>query len=131
MKHLRKYNESIEEEFDTDYISNCFIDLIDKGADVNIGNGEDFIWNLSIKLPEPKIVDEMSIPEFMDYNKKLNEIYKEIEYSFEKVSLKLDYVSNIQFDEGDISSLTNRSYDPVFAYFSYIYVVFTKKESEE
>ncbi len=38
MKHLSKYNKSIEEEFDTDYISNCFIDLID-----NKGAGVDFI----------------------------------------------------------------------------------------
>jgi hypothetical protein len=130
MKHLRKYNESVVEEFDIDYISNCFIDLIDKGAKVNIGNPEEYICSIDIELPKPSCAGEMvTVKEFIEYNNKLQEIYKEIDYSLEKVNLKLDYNNHVE--QAGTSRLMNTSYEDVFEYFDGLYVVFTKKEEEK
>ena len=30
MKHLKRFNESKEEEFDVEYIRHCFVDIIDE-----------------------------------------------------------------------------------------------------
>jgi hypothetical protein len=30
MKHLKRFNESKEEEFDIEYIRHCFVDIIDE-----------------------------------------------------------------------------------------------------
>jgi hypothetical protein len=58
----------------------------------------------------------------------LNKIYEDIDYSVEKVNLKLDYNSFIELSE--TSNLTNIIYDEVFTYFTDIYVVFMKEEEE-
>jgi hypothetical protein len=118
-----------------DYIKNCFIDLIDSGAKIREGSGDErtddggYICSVSIELPMPTFEgDAMSVKEFMEYNAKLNKIYEDIDYSVEKVNLKLDYNSFIELSE--TSNLTNTSYDEVFTYFTDIYVVFMKEEEE-
>jgi hypothetical protein len=70
--------------------------------------------------------DAMSVKEFMEYNAKLK-IYEDIDYSVEKVNLKLDYNSFIELSE--TSNLTNIHHDEVFTYFTDI-VVFMKEEEE-
>jgi hypothetical protein len=128
MKYLKKYNESVAN--DIDYIKNCFIDLIDSGAKIREGkDGGGYICSISIELPMPKFEgDAVSVKEFIEYNSILNKIYEDIDYSVEKVNLKLDYNSFIELSE--TSNLTNTSYDEVFTYFTDIYVVFMKKEEE-
>jgi hypothetical protein len=128
MKYLKKYNEGVEN--DIDYIKNCFIDLIDSGAKIREGkDGGGYICSISIELPMPTFEgDAVSVKEFIEYNSILNKIYEDIDYSVEKVNLKLDYNSFIELSE--TSNLTNTSYDEVFTYFTDIYVVFMKKEEE-
>jgi hypothetical protein len=131
MRYLKKYNESFEN--DLEYIKNCFIDIIDSGAkmrsDDSLVMQGGYICSISIELPIPRFEgDAMSVKEFMEYNTKLNKIYEDIDYSVEKVNLKLDYNSFIELSE--TSNLTNTSYDEVFTYFTDIYVVFMKKEEE-
>jgi hypothetical protein len=128
MKYLKKYNEGVEN--DIDYIKNCFIDLIDSGAKIREGkDGGGYICSISIELPMPKFEgDAVSVKEFIEYNSILNKIYEDIDYSVEKVNLKLDYNSFIELSE--TSNLTNTSYDEVFTYFTDIYVVFMRKEEE-
>jgi hypothetical protein len=61
----------------------------------------------------------------MEYNAKLNKIYEDIDYSVEKVNLKLDYNSFIELSE--TSNLTNTSYEE-YLHILLIFMYFRKKK---
>jgi hypothetical protein len=91
MKHLRKYNENIEEKLDIEYLTDCFIDLIDAGAKKQVkvyGNPAVEEFTLDINLPEIVEKKNINLKEYIDNEKKRIEIYEEAEYSLEKVAIK-------------------------------------------
>lgn len=91
MRHLRKYNENIEEKLDIEYLTDCFIDLIDAGAKKQVktyGNPPLEEFMLTIDLPAVPGKDNINLREYIDNERKRVEIFEEIEYSLEKVSIK-------------------------------------------
>ena len=104
MKHLKKFNESKQEKLDVDYLTNCFVELIDEGAihryeeavSQNGKNFEEFIIQVEI----PMIKDEKSYPsnhyravgipieKHVENAQRRLWIFEEIENSLEKVKIK-------------------------------------------
>ncbi len=99
MKHLVKFNENKDELMDVEYLTSCFVDLIDKGATIDYGEEEKhrITWEefvVQIKMPMPKNysssfkTDKVKINELIESSKRELEILEEIEYSLEKVAVK-------------------------------------------
>ena len=99
MKHLVKFNENKDELMDVEYLTNCFVDLIDKGATIDYGEEEKhrITWEefvVQIKIPMLKNysssfkVEKSKISEHIESAKRELEILEEIEYSLEKVAVK-------------------------------------------
>lgn len=63
MRHLRKFNESLEESLDIEYIKHCFADLVDMGASFEEEiMGDIATWragdiSVNIEIDEPKLSD--------------------------------------------------------------------------
>jgi len=93
MRHLKKYNESIDFEFDEEYIRQCFIeffddpDLYDVLEEADITN-EYIEHGLNITCPDLEIMEDYSIEEFIETGEKLVDFYKEIDTCIEKVKIK-------------------------------------------
>lgn len=103
MKHLKKYNENKQEKLDIEYLTNCFVELIDDGAihkyEKKITasqNFEEFIIQVEI----PMIKDEKSyisnhyravgipIEKHVENAQRRLWIFEEIENGLEKVKIK-------------------------------------------
>jgi hypothetical protein len=103
MKHLKKFNESKQEKLDVDYLTNCFVELIDEGAihkyEERITasqNWEEFVIDIKI----PMVKDEKSYPsnhyravgipieKHVENAQKRLWIFEEIENGLEKVKIK-------------------------------------------
>jgi len=103
MKHLKKYNENKQEKLDIEYLTNCFVELIDDGAihkyEKKITasqNFEEFIIQVEI----PMIKDEksyisnhyravgISIEKHVENAQRRLWIFEEIENGLEKVKIK-------------------------------------------
>ena len=93
MRHLKKYNESIDFEFDEEYIRQCFIeffddpDLYDVLEEADITN-QYIEHGLNITCPDLEIMEDYSIEEFIETGEKLVDFYKEIDTCIEKVKIK-------------------------------------------
>lgn len=99
MKNLRRYNENKDQLMDVEYLTSCFVDLIDKGATIDYGEGEamGITWEqftIKIEIHMPKNysssfkTDKVKINELIESSKRELEILEEIEYSLEKVAVK-------------------------------------------
>jgi hypothetical protein len=95
MKHLRQYNEDVNQnfEFDEEYIRECFIeffddpDLYDVYEEADITN-QYIEHGLSINYPDLEIIEEYGIEEFIKKSEQLVDFYKEIDVCIEKVKIK-------------------------------------------
>jgi hypothetical protein len=82
MKHLVKFNESIESsewsDVDVEYFKNCFIDFFDKGATIrpNIFYGEYKAGYCQIEI-EGQLSNKGSIEYFIKLTDEMSEMYKD------------------------------------------------------
>ena len=93
MKHLKKYNESIDFEFDEEYIRQCFIEFFDDPDLYEVLEEADITnqyieHGLNITCPDLEIMEDYSIEEFIETGEKLVDFYKEIDTCIEKVKIK-------------------------------------------
>jgi hypothetical protein len=111
MKHLRQYNEDVENqfEFDEEYIKECFIEFYDdpdkydvyEEADSTPGYNGYTEHALGINCPDLEIYDynetTYSVGDFIKISEELVDFYKEIEVCIEKVKIKYPDVDVILF----------------------------------
>ena len=114
MKHIKKFEskESLEESLDIEYITNCFIELIDDGATKQYTDRTDS-FTISINIPVLPETNEINIKEYIDNEKKRVLILEEIEYSLEKVFLKhknVNYIISSSRFSGVRREVTNTIY---------------------
>jgi hypothetical protein len=102
MKHLVKFNESIESkewsDIDIEYFNNCFVDFIDKGALSGYVEYDDYEHSSNPLVPyEPAyweiymhydLSNEGKVEDFIKSTEEMLEIYKDIENSILKVKIK-------------------------------------------
>jgi hypothetical protein len=110
MKHLRKYNEDIESDLQgIEYIKNCFIDFIDKGALIEIGDDNEYI-QIIINLPgisnnngsweNNNSLD--TIEERIEFHEISKEFYLDVDNCVNKVKIKFPNKEfNFEIDEED------------------------------
>lgn len=118
MKHLRKYNEDLESDLaGIEYVKNCFVEFIDKGAEVEIGDDKEYI-QIIINLPGIKhngIVwlnnnNIDTIKERIKYHEISTEFYLDIDNCIDKVKLKYPIKEyNIEVESEYIEKNSNNS----------------------
>jgi hypothetical protein len=97
MKHLRKYNEGIENKDNIkEYMDACFIEFIDKG--IAIGYGQEFEgdeyekgeykYEIDIRVPDCWMDNGYTLDENIKSSQTIVEFYLDIENSLDKVKLK-------------------------------------------
>jgi hypothetical protein len=97
MKHIRKFNESIENKDEMiEYIKLCFIDFYDELGKNGIST-EEFDDRFEMLIDEPELKSEKSISDFVKYGEELAEFYKEIENCLEKVAIKYDIKTKFEY----------------------------------
>lgn len=104
MKHLNKYNES-KEEFDIDYIKDCFIEFQDdpKYDFIIKENRDDIEIELDIH-PSPIERDrKYSMDKLVKFGKSLSDFYLDVENSVDKVKLKYPSI-NVECEENFYTS---------------------------
>jgi len=90
MKHLKKYNESKEEDI-INYISDCFIEFIDTGAEVKYNPKRpnyNESYTIIIKVPDCWFSSGHTLIDNIKSTETLLEFYKDIENCLEKVTIK-------------------------------------------
>lgn len=102
MKHLKKYNESIDFEFDEEYIKECFIEFYDDPDKYDVyedaDNTNEYIEHgLGINCPDLEIEANHNVYDFIKISEELVDFYKEIEVCIEKVKIKYTDVDVILF----------------------------------
>jgi hypothetical protein len=114
MKHLKKYNENKQEDFNIEYFNDCFIEFIDSGSWSEIGDdygdGRTY-YEIIINLPGVHHKDgiwsfkkENTLSGNLKYAEELVEFYKEIENCIEKVKIKYPNIEidfNIEKEDND------------------------------
>lgn len=109
MKHLRKYNESLEKKDEMiEYIKLCFIEFYDKLGEKGVfteelNDGKSITFEMVIDLPE--LDNYSNIGEFIKHGEEITELYKEIEYCLEKVLSKYNIKIKFEYEfppEGNI-----------------------------
>lgn len=97
---IRKFNESISNNLDTDYIEECFIDFIDSGAEVekgdNYGDGRSY-FELVIPFPDLDKVKlyksgVTNIDDRLSLSENLVEFYNNVKICTEMVKSKYDHI---------------------------------------
>lgn len=88
MKHLRKYNES-NEELDTNYFNECFIEFIDDGAKT-YSTEDQFLqeYEIHIKVPACWFDPGYSLEDNIKSAKELHEFFLDVENCIDKVMIK-------------------------------------------
>lgn len=113
MKHLRKYNEDLESDIaGIEYVKNCFVEFIDKGAEVEIGDDNEYI-QIIINLPGVTNDDGYwdlktynTIKERIKYHELSSEFYLDIDNCIDKVKLKFpdkEYDFDTELENNDES----------------------------
>jgi len=100
MKHLRKFNESLDDKDEMiEYIKLCFIEFYDKGDDVvfteEFNDGESVTFEMTID--EPEIGEFDKIGEFVRHSEEVAEFYREVENCLEKVAIRYDIQTNFEY----------------------------------
>jgi hypothetical protein len=95
MKHLRKYNEDVNQnfEFDEEYIKECFIEFFDDPDKYDVYEEADerieyIEYGLAINCPDLEIETNHNVDNFIKISEELVDFYKEIEVCIEKVKIK-------------------------------------------
>ena len=102
MKHLRKFNESLENKDEMiEYIKLCFIEFYDKGDDVvfteEFNDGESISFEMAIDEPEITSDYSSDINVFVKNSEEIAEFYKEIENCLEKVAIRYDIKTKFEY----------------------------------
>ena len=128
MKHLKRYNEGKQEKLDIEYLTNCFVELIDEGAihkyEKKITASQKF-EECIIQVEIPMIKDEKSyisnhyravgipIEKHVENAQRRLWIFEEIENGLEKVKIKypnLEYtIFTTTFEVGVIFTTQNKT----------------------
>lgn len=102
MKHLRKFNESLENKDEMiEYIKLCFIEFYDKLGDNGVlteefNDGDSITFEMVID--EPELGDySKGIAEFVRHGDEVAEFYKEIENCLEKVAIRYDIETHFEY----------------------------------
>lgn len=116
MKHLRKYNENVNQEFefDEEYIKECFIEFFDDvdGFNYDVCEEADITneyieHGLGINCPDLEIIEEYSIDEFIKTSEYLVDFYKEIQVCIEKVKIKYPDVNVVLYQENHSTGISD------------------------
>lgn len=114
MKHLKSYNEDVNQEFefDEEYIKECFIEFFDDNEKYDVceeaDNTYDYIeHSLGINCPDLEIIEEYGIDNFIKTSEELVDFYKEIEVCIEKVKIKYHDVDVILYQDNHTGGLNN------------------------
>lgn len=114
MKHLRKYNEDVNQEFefDEEYIKECFIEFYDDSDKYDVCEEADITneyieHGLGINCPDLEILEEYGIEKFIKTSEELADFYKEIEVCIEKVKIKYHDVDVILHQDNHTGGLNN------------------------
>lgn len=106
MKHLRKYNEDVNQEFefDEEYIRECFIEFFDDPDKYDVYEEADVTneyieHGLGINCPDLQTETNYSVDDFIKINEELLDFYKEIRVCIEKVKIKYTDVNVILFQD--------------------------------
>jgi hypothetical protein len=102
MKHLRKFNESLDNKDEMiEYIKLCFIEFYDKGDDVlteEINDGESITFEMVLDEPEITSGDYSSdINVFVKNSEEIAEFYKEVENCLEKVAIRYNLKTTFEY----------------------------------
>ena len=108
MKHLKSYNEDVNQEFefDEEYIKECFIEFFDDNEKYDVYEEEDITneyieHGLGINCPDLEIYDNQettyNVGDFIKMSEELADFYKEIENCIEKVKIKYPDVEVILY----------------------------------
>ena len=114
MKHLKKYNEDVNQnfEFDEEYIRECFIEFYDDTDKYDLCEecdvtSEYIEHSIGINCPDLEILEEYSIDEFIKTSEELIDFYKEIEVCIEKVKIKYYDVSVILYQDNHSGGISD------------------------
>ena len=99
---IKKFNESLNEEFDSDYVKTCFADLLDAGAQVEEKESAAFGKWISIKI-DFNIIERLGefggvTREFISRRNKLNSFINKWD-SNNKILQKVKISMNLLSDE--------------------------------
>jgi hypothetical protein len=102
MKHLRKFNESLDNKDEMiEYIKLCFIEFYDRGDDVfteELNDGESITFEMVLDEPEITSGDYSSdINVFVKNSEEIAEFYKEVENCLEKVAIRYDIKTKFEY----------------------------------
>jgi hypothetical protein len=103
MRHLKRYNESLENKDEMiEYIKLCFIEFYDIKPSVIFTeedyDGESITFEVEIHEPEITSGDYSSdINVFVKNSEEIAEFYKEVENCLEKVAIKYNIKTNFEY----------------------------------
>lgn len=98
MKHLKRYNESLDNKEDIiEYIKLCFVEFYDKGEDVVFTEEFDDVFEMVIDEPKLNNNYGSDINIFIKYGEEITEFYKEVENCIEKVKIKYDIKTKFEY----------------------------------
>ena len=119
MKRLRRFNESVENTLDKEYIKDCFVEFLDNSDNYTYTDDDDEISDhngtkrnsyieIHIDLP---VLNEIDFNKIVEMNNILNEIYSELQTCIDKVKIKYNYVYEIGFEFDESISTTEFEYN--------------------
>jgi hypothetical protein len=107
---IKKFNESVEEYFDMEFIHECFIDFEESNFDVKFEIAPNSSWgrsasiDIEFNLPDNMVNSEGSIPDSLDKLELKTDFYENLRVSLVKVGSKYNNYNYYITDEESISS---------------------------
>jgi hypothetical protein len=108
MKHLKRFNENVEDDLDIEYIKHCFADLSDDPeCDLEYETNEDHgaeceVEYVSISFNIPRITKGRSIEKMVENSERIALVVKSLDIAVKR--LKDEYPSykiNIDYEEDE------------------------------
>ena len=117
MKRLRRFNESVENTLDKEYIKDCFVEFLDNSDnytytdddEISDHNGTKRNSYIEIHIDLP-VLNEIDFNKIVEMNNILNEIYSELQTCIDKVKIKYNYQYEIGFEFDESISTTEFEY---------------------
>ena len=117
MKRLRRFNESVDNTLDKEYIKDCFVEFLDNSNNYtytdddeisdHYGTKRNSYIEIHIDLP---VLNEIDFNKIVEMNNQLNEIYSELQTCIDKVKIKYNYEYEIEFEFDESISTTEFAY---------------------
>ena len=117
MKRLRRFNESVDNTLDKEYIKDCFVEFLDNPDNYtytdddeisdHYGTKRNSYIEIHIDLP---VLNEIDFNKIVEMNNQLNEIYSELQTCIDKVKIKYNYEYEIEFEFDESISTTEFAY---------------------